>query len=205
MESKQALDLSGSNATENDLKIKLAGRTDWLEINISDNPSLTSIAPLANQKMLRLLDIRDTEINDLHILPASVFENLEELYLSDSHVKNLAFLPHCKKLQSLFLTNLPITGKDLFGLSYLTTLKELSITNTKVKNDLSFLSKLTTLRKLYANKIDVVSASILQLKPLSQLQVLEVDTELQSTRDSLFQLFNQNRKKANNQNISAEK
>jgi internalin A len=180
------LDLSDQNVRNEDLLEKLQGKDDWVEINLSDNP-IENIQYLTLQKNLKVLNLTGTNIKDIDIL--FYFQTLEELYLSDTQVSDIRPIIHMNKLRKLYLTSTYVD--DISPLKNLITLEELSLSNTKISKDLNFLRGLVNLTQLYLTEVELDYLSLLQLKPLKNLKVLEInyEPELIYTKQELFKEF----------------
>ena len=92
------------------------------------------------------------------------FTNLRELYVSNTHVRDLSPLVRLKKLEVLYVENTPVS--DLTPLSDLTNLKYLFIRHTQV-SDLSPLAGLTDLGCFYLSNTPVSD-----LRPVAGLKKL---------------------------------
>ncbi len=139
--------------------------------------------PAEMRKRLKVLDLQVTEISDLSFL--EYLPGLTELYLSDTEVNDLTPLQYCPHLTKLYLTSTPV--KDIRSVGQLCKLKELSLSDTQIGANLLPLKLLVALEKLYISNVEQINAqSLFDLESLSQLHELQVDPELQSTRDAVL-------------------
>jgi len=193
------LDLSNCNLTNDSLQAKLADKTDWALIDLSDNP-ISDVSVLAAQKSLRVLRLVGIAISDLAKIPA--LESLEELHLSDTPISDLTGIGNqFNNLKILYLTGTPLA--KLAGIQELPALEELSLSDTNVtKKEMFALAQLTNLKKLYLEGLELDATSLLALKSLSKLEYLEVnyEPELQYAKDELFKLIKKEQSLVNTPN-----
>ena len=128
------------------------------------------------------INLSGTNIKNLS--PFKNLTSLVSLHLSNTQVENIEDLSGLINLKYLFLTSTLVY--NIKSLENLTNLRELSLTDTKINFDLIPLTKLILLEKLYLNEVCIDSLSILQLKTLTNLKVLEVDHTLRFAKQELI-------------------
>ncbi|MEN7548939.1 leucine-rich repeat domain-containing protein [Rapidithrix thailandica] len=155
------------------------------ELDLSNNFTITSLEPLSQLTSLKVLNISNTEVNDLapirnltkleklsfaqtkvtSLEPLKYAVSLKELFLFNTMISNIETLSNFKKLEKLYCYNTFIT--DLQPLEGLTHLKELWFNNTQVR-DLGPLQNLSKLEML-----DASNSNVADLSPLAKATSLK--------------------------------
>ncbi|MCX6247307.1 MAG: hypothetical protein NTW10_06210 [Bacteroidetes bacterium] len=151
------------------------------EINISGDPALTDLSPLAKLSSLKKVSVANTSVTDL--MPLRNLNQLEELDISGTQVNSLEPLRYLNHIRILKIKKTPVKSLNVVSglpalemldlsttpidslqpLAELPALKVLRFSETGV-SDLQPLSGLTTLEELYFIKTQVAS-----LTPLKNL------------------------------------
>lgn len=184
------LDLSGQNLSETELSKKLEAYdvNELTTLDISSN-SLTTLEPIKRFTQLTKLSACDVPIQDISAIRN--FKQLKKLYLSGTLVNTIEPLAELKNLRELHLNDMPIT--DIKPLDKLNKLEELGLSGTKLGEDLSPLTHLTHLKRLYLYETGIDAQSLLILEKLSHLEKLGVDDELELTRDEVLRVIRRKR------------
>lgn len=159
----------------------------WLEkLTLSENKNLKDISILAALPNLIMLNLYDTQVNN--ISPLSNLVHLEDLVLGRTEISELSPLSGLKNLKVLHANETQIT--EIFPLVTLADLTEIDISNTKV-GDMMPLSKLLKLTKVNCSntstndlfftsnlldlqEVRVAYTMISDLSPLQNLKKLEL-------------------------------
>ena len=166
------LDLSGLDLSH--LPDQLADCV-WLEsLDISSNPEIVDLTPLASFTRLQQLDCSETHVSDLTPLAAQI--QLQQLYCSETQISDLSPLAGLTQLQYLYCSDTQIT--DLTPLASLTQLQYLNCSVTQI-SDLTPLAGLTQLQKLFCYRTQINDltplAGLIQLKQLSCSETQIID------------------------------
>lgn len=133
----------------------VAGLTNLMHLEMNYAPKLVDITPLAGLTRLKVLDLKNTRVQDLEAL--AKLSGLEWLYLSDSkRVNDISPLKNLTNLRILTLNG--CNGvRDITALSKLTKLTILNLSGLEEISDISTLSNLTQLRNLYLQRCKKIS------------------------------------------------
>jgi Leucine-rich repeat (LRR) protein len=161
------------------------------QMDLSNNPYIQSIDPLAQLLTLRQLDISGTSVSDLtpirnltelvelqaantaitDLQPLKYSSHLEILNLSNTRVNNIAVVERMTNLKKMNLSGTPVT--DFAPLVALTGLLEADLSNTKIAT-LTTCENLTQLTEL--NIAGTLITDLSPLKTVKNLEVLNVDS-----------------------------
>ncbi len=122
-------------------------------LNVSQNPSLRNLSPLASCPNLRKLSAVETAISDL--TPLKELANLKELNFSSTPVTNVSPLAAIPSLESVWLHGTAVT--DVSSLASLPNLKELNLYKTQV-TDLSAFRGRESILGVERRKLGIVKA-----------------------------------------------
>jgi hypothetical protein len=160
-------------------------------LDVSNNPYIQTIEPLAQLLNLRMLDVSNTNIKDL--TPIRNLTELVDLDLSETEIDDLSSLRYAINIENLNIAETKV--RDISVLDKLVNLKNLNLANTSVSNfqplkhttqlqvldatatgldSVTTISTLTALRELNISKTWVVDASA--ISDLQNLVVLNVDS-----------------------------
>lgn len=133
----------------------VAGLTNLMHLEINYGPELVDITPLAGLTRLKVLDLKNTQVEDLG--PLAKLSSLEWLYLSNSkQVNDISPLRNLTNLRILSLDGCKGV-RDITPLSKLTKLTILNLSGLEEVSDISALSNLTQLRNLYLRRCKKIS------------------------------------------------
>jgi hypothetical protein len=169
-------------------------------IDISENPYITDLLPLAKCERLQYLNIKNTYINDLSPLrylsklhsvdisgtPANEINslhyslNIRDLNLSNTEISDFSILNRFVFLQTVNLANTSIS--DLSAFTLVTGLKRLVLSGTNIES----LSQLSSLNNL--EYLDISSTAVESLQPLSSSTNLKQVLFENTVIDDLFPL-----------------
>jgi len=156
-------------------------------IDISGNPGLTTLDPLAKLSSLKTVSISNTPVTDL--MPLRNLNQLEELDISGTQAASLEPLRYSNHLRSLKMKKTAVTSLNVLSgltgieildfsgnnidslqpLAGLIAMKDLRFSDTRV-SDLQPLSALTNLEVLYLNHTPV--SNLNSLKNLTNLSMV---------------------------------
>ncbi|MDX2070068.1 MAG: hypothetical protein SFV55_16695 [Haliscomenobacter sp.] len=180
----RSLDLRNCGLTEIPTELS---ELPWLEeLILSENKNLKDISILAALPNLKMLNLYDTQVNN--ISPLSNLVHLEDLVLARTAISDLSPLSGLMNLKILNANETQIT--ELFPLITLSDLTEIDISRTNVE-DLMPLRELKKIKKincsetnihnlsfannlLYLQEIRVSSTLISDLSPLQNLKKIEL-------------------------------
>ena len=134
-------------------------------LKVTSGGGVSDISPLANLTNLEELWLTNTHVSDISAL--AKLTNLEVLYLADTYVSDISVLANLTNLRDLGFGGTYV--RDISALANLTNLEELWLTNTHV-SDISALAKLTNLKRLRLT--DTYVSDISALANLTNLEVL---------------------------------
>lgn len=167
---KRRLGITADSITVDDIQNMIS--IDALDL--SDNPFLRTIEPLAELSNLKTLDLSGTGITDLTAIRN--LTGLVELDISQTTITDLTPLKYSDKLKRLVLSGTPVN--DLTVVGQMPALETLDISRTDVL-DISPLSACTSLQYLLME-----AAPVSDLQPLATLTtLLEVDASQTLVRD----------------------
>ena len=125
----------------------VAGLTSLTHLEMNYAPELVDITPLAGLTRLKVLDLKNSGIQDLKAL--SKLSDLEKLYIQGSkRLNDISPLKNLTNLKTLFLSHCKGIS-DITVLGNLTNLRLLSLRGLEDISDISALSSLDQLRRLY--------------------------------------------------------
>ena len=144
----------------------VAGLTNLMHLEMNYAPELVDITPLAGLTRLKVLDLKNTRVQDLKALVK--LSSLEWLYLSHSkRVNDVSPLKNLTNLRILCLNGCKGV-RDITALSKLTNLTILNLSGLEEISDISTLNNLSQLRNLYLRRC----------KKISQTQIRELRKSL---------------------------
>jgi len=132
---------------------ELRGLEGLTHLNVSDNPSLSDLSPLASCPNLRYLSAVETAVSDL--TPLTGLSHLKELFLSCTPVTNVSPLAAMPALETVWLYGAPVT--DVSCLASLPRLGELNLYKTQVA-DLSAFQGRESILRIERRKLGVKKA-----------------------------------------------
>jgi Leucine-rich repeat (LRR) protein len=133
----------------------VAGLANLNHLEMNYAPELVDITHLAGLTRLKVLDLKNTRVQDLKAL--AKLSSLEWLYLSDSkRVNDISPLKNLNNLKILSLNGCKGV-RDITALSKLTKLTILNLSELEEISDISTLSNLTQLRNLYLRRCKKIS------------------------------------------------
>jgi len=150
---------------------KLRGLESLTHLDISHNPSLCDLSPLASCPKLSYLSTVETAVSDL--TPLKGLANLKELYLSSTPVTDVSPLAAIPSLESVWLYGTAVA--DVSCLASLPNLKDLNLYKTQVV-DLSAFQGRESILGVERRKLGIVKAG----KPAEEIKtaVAEVSERL---------------------------
>jgi len=131
----------------------LRGLENLTHLDVSDNPSLYDLSPLASCPNLSRLTAVDTAVSDL--TPLKGLANLKELYLSNTPVTDVSSLAAIPSLETVWLYGTAVA--DVSCLASLPNLKNLNLRKTQV-TDLSAFQGRESILGVERKKLGVVKA-----------------------------------------------
>jgi len=132
---------------------ELRGLESLTHLDISQNPSLSDLSPLATCPNLSYLSAVETAVNDLTTLEG--LANLKELYLSNTQVTNVSPLAAIPSLKVVWLYGTAVT--DVSCLAGLPNLSNLNLYKTQVE-DLSAFQGRESILNIERRKLGIVKA-----------------------------------------------
>lgn len=145
-----------------------------------EKDDLKVIDPLTKEELenIKQLNLSDSEIKNLKGLEK--MKNLEHLDLIDNEIENLEPIKELEKLNYLRFSNNKV--EDISPLKGLTNLRTLSFDNNKV-SDISYLEELEKLERIRFSKNEVENISILEELPELERIFME-DNEIDDSESS---------------------
>ena len=165
----QQINISENSGSISDIS-PLSGLENLEIVNLSKN-SISNLAPLAGLIKLRSLHLGVNDIVDLS--PIAGLQGLQHLTFGSNKITDISVVKEFPDLRQLHIHGNQVTDSTpIHGLSELTNLALGTNSNAGLISDISFVSNLPKLTKLYIGKSEVSDISALQ--SLVDLEYLEM-------------------------------
>lgn len=154
-------------------------------VNISDNPYINNLSPLAKCENLRYLNISNTSIQDLS--PLRYLSQLQSVNLTGDRIEDISFLHYSSGIKELNLSGTEIS--DFSGLKYFPALEFLNLSSTSFAHPAELINnkylKNLNLSGTHIESLDSIQATVslefldISNTPIESLQPLLNFNQLQ--------------------------